>query len=109
MVLDSNDAPIADADVAKVGERQRQVKSSGHGVFRVGMTRSPWNPEPTWRVEKPGFKFFEKRFHAKEHLESIVVTLEPVDHSPDSGVRKRGAREPPSVTNMSDERTFTCH
>jgi hypothetical protein len=89
IVLDSNDAPVADADVAlTVGERKREIKSSERGVFKVGMTHSPWNPELTLRVARPGFKLFEKRFHAKEHLESIVVTLEPAaigenhSHSP---------------------------
>jgi hypothetical protein len=89
IVLDSDDAPIADADVAlMVGERKQEIKSSNHGVFRVGMTHSPRNPQLMLRVEKPGFKPFEKRFHAKEHLETIVVTLEPVEHSPDSVVRE---------------------
>jgi hypothetical protein len=78
IVLDSNDVPVADADVAlTVGERKREIKSSDRGVFKVGMTHSPWNPELTLRVARPGFKPFEKRFHAKEHLESIVVNLEP--------------------------------
>jgi hypothetical protein len=42
------------------------------------MTHSAWNPELTLAITKPGFKPFEKRFHAEEHLESIVATLEPV-------------------------------
>jgi hypothetical protein len=79
VVLDSNDTPIADADVKlTTGELKREVKSSERGVFKVGMTHSPFNPELTLEVTKPGFKPFEKRFHAKEHLESIVATLEPV-------------------------------
>jgi hypothetical protein len=42
------------------------------------MTHSPFNPELTLEVTKPGFRPFEKRFHAKEHLESIVATLDPI-------------------------------
>jgi hypothetical protein len=77
VVLDSNNTPIADADVKlTTGELKREVKSSDRGVFKVGMTHSPFNPELTLEVTKPGFKPFEKRFHAKEHLESIVATLE---------------------------------
>ncbi len=79
VVLDSNGTPIADADVKlTTEERKREVKSSDRGVFEVGMTHSPFNPELTLEVTKPGFKPFEKRFHAKEHLESIVATLEPI-------------------------------
>src|SRR5882762_9471479 len=77
IVLDSGDRPIADADVRlTTGKLQREVKSSDRGVFKVGMTHSPFNPELTLEVTKPGFKPFEKRFHAKEHLDSIVATLE---------------------------------
>ena len=79
IVLDSGDRSIADADVRlTTGELQREVKSSDRGVFKVGMTHSPFNPELTLEVTKPGFKPFEKRFHAKEHLDSIVATLDPV-------------------------------
>ncbi len=79
VVLDSNNVPIADANVKlTTGELKREVKSSDRGVFKVGMTHSPFNPELTLEVTKPGFKPFEKRFHAREHLESIVTTLEPV-------------------------------
>ena len=42
------------------------------------------SPELTLEVTKPGFKPFERRFHAKEHLESIVVTLEPVAKGEDN-------------------------
>jgi hypothetical protein len=79
VVLDSNDTPIADADVKLTsGELKREVKSSDRGVFKVGMTHSPFNPELTLEVTKPGYKPFEKHFHAKEHLESIVAILEPL-------------------------------
>jgi len=79
VVLDSNDTPIADADVKlTTGELRREVKSSDRGTFKIGMTHSPFNPELTLEVTKPGFKPFEKRFHANEHLETIVATLEPV-------------------------------
>lgn len=79
VVLDSNDTPIANADVKlTTGKFTREVKSSDRGVFNVGLTHSPFNPELTLEVAKPGFKPFDKRFHAKEHVESIVATLEPV-------------------------------
>lgn len=79
VVLDSDGTPIADAEVKlTTGETKREVKSSDRGIFKVGMTHSPFNPEVTLEVTKPGFKPFEKRFHAKEHLETIVATLEPV-------------------------------
>jgi hypothetical protein len=79
VVLGSDDTPIANADVRlSTGGLKDEVKSSDGGVFKIGMTHSPWNPELTLEVTKPGFKPFEKRFHAKEHLESIVATLEPV-------------------------------
>ena len=85
VVLDSNDTLIADADVKlTTGELRREVKSSDHGVFKIGMTHSPFNPELTLEVTKPGFKPFEKRFHAKEQLESIVATLEPVAKVPET-------------------------
>ena len=51
------------------------------GVFKIGMLHSPWNPELTLAITKPGFKPFEKRFYAKEHLESVVVTLEPASEA----------------------------
>src|SRR6202171_4878940 len=77
VVLDSNDRPISNADVKLTsGELNQQVKASDRGIFKIGMLHSPWNPELTLAVTKPGFKPFEKRFHAKEHVESIVVTLE---------------------------------
>jgi hypothetical protein len=79
VVLDSNDAPVANADVTlSTGELKREIKSSDRGVFKIGMTHSPWNPELTLAITKPGFKPFEKRFNAKEHLDSIVATLEPL-------------------------------
>jgi hypothetical protein len=79
VVLDSSDRPIADADVKlTTGELKREVKSSDRGVFKVGLIHSPFNPELTLEVTKTGFKPFEKRFHAKEHLDSIVATLDPV-------------------------------
>jgi hypothetical protein len=82
VVVDSNDLPIADADVTlTTGELKREIKSSDRGVFKIGMVHSPWNPELTLAITKPGFKPFEKRFHAKEHLESVVVTLEPASEA----------------------------
>ena len=73
-----NSSPIADADVKlTTGELKREVRSSDRGIFEIGMMHSPFNPELTLEVSKPGFKPFERRFHAKEHLESIIVTLEP--------------------------------
>jgi len=78
VILDSNELPVADADVRlSTGESKRETKSSERGVFKIGMLHSPWNPELTLSVRKPGFKPFEKRFQAKQHLESIVATLEP--------------------------------
>jgi hypothetical protein len=83
VVLDSNDTPIGDANVKlTTGERKREVKSSDRGVFKIGMTHSPFNPELTLEVTKPGFKPFERRFHPKDHLESIVATLEPAASLP---------------------------
>jgi hypothetical protein len=79
VVLDPNDMPVPDADVKlTTGELNREVKSSDRGTFKVGMTHSPFNPELTLEITKPGFKPFEKRFHSSEHVQSIVATLEPV-------------------------------
>lgn len=78
VVISSDDVPLADADVKlSTGDLKREVKSSDSGIFKIGMTHSPWNPELTLEVTKPGFNRFEKRFHAKDHLETIVATLEP--------------------------------
>ena len=78
VVLDPNDMPISGADVTlATGTLKREIKSSDRGVFKIGMTHSPWNPELTLSVTKPGYKAYERHFHAKEHLESIVANLEP--------------------------------
>lgn len=79
IVLDSRDAPVADADVRlTTGELKREVKSSERGIFKIGMTHSPFNPELVLEVTKSGFRPFEKRFHANEHIASIIVTLDPL-------------------------------
>src|SRR5262245_31113901 len=78
VVLDPNDMPISGADVTlATGTLKREIKSSDRGLFKIGMTHSPWNPELTLSITKPGYKTYEKHFHAKEHLEAIVANLEP--------------------------------
>ena len=77
VVLDSADKPVADADVRlAVGNRTLKVKSSEYGVFKIGTLHSPYNPELSLSVAKAGYRSFEKRFHANEHLQSIVITLQ---------------------------------
>ncbi len=78
VVLDSADNPVADADVTlAVGgtTREVKVKSSEHGVFRIGTLHSPFNTELSLSVTKAGYLPFEKRFHSHERLKSIVITL----------------------------------
>jgi TonB family protein len=71
--------PVAGADVKLTcGASSREVKTAEYGFFKIGMTHSPWNPELTLAVEKPGYKPFQKHFQAAEHLKDIVVTLEPL-------------------------------
>ncbi len=85
VVLDSNDIPIGHAEVRlTTGKLNQEVKSSDSGVFKIGLTHSPWNPELTLSVTKPGFKPFEKHFHAREHLESIIASLEPISAGQDA-------------------------
>ena len=90
VVLDSADKPLANADVTLiVGDRNQKVKTSESGVFVVGMSHSPWNPELSLSVAKAGYKTFERRFHPDEHLQTIVVALQEapdtkVDTSPHS-------------------------
>ena len=79
VVLDRRGNPVADANVKlSGGGSTREITSSNHGVFKIGMVHSPWNPELSLTVAKSGFKSYEKRFHARDHLTSIVVTLEPI-------------------------------
>jgi hypothetical protein len=69
--------PIADANVSlTVESRSHQAKSSGEGEFKIGMTHSPWNPQLSLSVTKVGYRPFEKRFQARDHLRDIVITLE---------------------------------
>src|SRR5260370_40904739 len=58
VVLDSADNPVADADVTlAVGgtTREVKVKSSEHGVFRIGTLHSPFNTELSLSVTKAGY------------------------------------------------------
>jgi len=77
VVLDSADKPVVDAKIKlTVGHRVREEHSSEYGVFKIGTLHSPWNPELSLSITKEGCRPFEKRFHADEHLQSIVVTLQ---------------------------------
>lgn len=86
VVLDSADKPVADADVKlAVGNRTLEMKSSESGVFKIGTLHSPYNPELSLSVTKAGYRSFEKRFHANEHLQSIVITLQRASDISGSG------------------------
>jgi len=86
VVLDSADKPVASADVRLIVEnRSQEVKTSESGVFVIGMSHSPWNPELSLSVAKGGYKTFEKRFHPDEHLQTIVITLQAVSDTGGSG------------------------
>ena len=92
VVFGTEGRPVSDAVVKLTcGGYARQVKTTTDGVFKIGMTHSPWNPELTLTVQKAGYKPFEKRFHASEHLKDIVVTLEPLAES------SKLPQSPPSV------------
>jgi hypothetical protein len=88
VIQDSGKRPIADANVSlTVGSRSREAKSSGDGAFKIGMTHSPWNPELSLSVTKVGYRPFEKRFHARDQLRDIVITLEGDPETRDLGSR----------------------
>jgi hypothetical protein len=77
VIHDSGKRPIADATVIlRVESRSHESKSSGDGEFKIGMTHSPWNPQLSLSVTKVGYRPFEKRFQARDHLRDIVITLE---------------------------------
>jgi hypothetical protein len=63
----------------------RRVEARSKIIRRRGLQDrndplSPFNPELTLEVTKPGFKPLEKHFHAKEQLESIAATLARKSH-----------------------------
>lgn len=77
VILDSNDMPIGNADVMlNVGGLTREGKSTGRGIFLVGMVHAPFDPERILTITKPGFKPFEKRFHPKELSMDMIIHLE---------------------------------
>jgi hypothetical protein len=82
VVLDSDAAPIANAEVKlTVGSSTKEVKTSDYGIFAIGMTHSPFNPERRLEITKPGYKPYEKRFHTREYLNTVFVNLEPAPES----------------------------
>lgn len=60
VVLDPSDIPISGvADITlATGTLKREIKSSDRGVFKIGMTHSPWNPELTLSITKPRYKAY---------------------------------------------------
>jgi len=77
VVLDSHDKPVVKANIKlTVGHRVLGAQSSEQGVFHIGTFHSPWNPELSLSITKEGYRPFEKIFHADEHLQTIVVTLQ---------------------------------
>jgi len=61
------------------------VKSSEYGVFKIATLHSPYNPELSLSVAKAGYRSFEKRFRANEHLQSIIITLQHASEISGSG------------------------
>jgi Carboxypeptidase regulatory-like domain len=75
-VCDLAGNPMKDVQVTlRQGDRTRTVKTGQDGLYRVGMTHSPFKVNLSLTAEKGGYSNFEKRFYSTDHLRSLDITL----------------------------------
>ena len=93
IVKNAQGAPLPNVEITLTqGERSVHSRSSNDGKFHIGMTHEPSNVKLSLSLAKDGYKAFTKAFHARDHLETISVTLQESPEPSLSEIRKARTR-----------------